>query len=95
MNVIYTCPICGADLINYCITTYPEKAGKMCPACGWNWVDEREDDMRVPFVPPERSNWSDIPSCCKHCSNHPSNGGSGICNCTAPYYSDGGWRVTC
>ena len=22
------------------------------------------------------------PDACKHCSNHPSNGGSGICNCT-------------
>jgi hypothetical protein len=23
-----------------------------------------------------------IPDACKNCSNHPSNGGSGICNCT-------------
>ena len=23
-----------------------------------------------------------IPDACKFCSNHPSNGGSGICNCT-------------
>lgn len=23
-----------------------------------------------------------IPDACKSCSNHPSNGGSGICNCT-------------
>lgn len=23
-----------------------------------------------------------IPEACKSCSNHPSNGGSGICNCT-------------
>ena len=23
-----------------------------------------------------------IPDVCKSCSNHPSNGGSGICNCT-------------
>lgn len=22
-----------------------------------------------------------IPECCKHCSNHPTNGGSGICHC--------------
>ena len=26
-----------------------------------------------------------IPDCCKDCSNHPSNGGSGICNCALPY----------
>lgn len=25
---------------------------------------------------------SNIPSACKNCSNHPSNGGSGICHCT-------------
>ena len=24
----------------------------------------------------------EIPSACKNCSNHPSNGGSGICHCT-------------
>jgi len=27
-----------------------------------------------------------IPECCKGCSNHPSNGGSGICHCTLPYF---------
>ena len=27
------------------------------------------------------NNDSLIPSACKNCSNHPSNGGSGICNC--------------
>ena len=26
-----------------------------------------------------------IPDPCKNCSNHPSNGGSGICHCTVPY----------
>ena len=25
--------------------------------------------------------WSNIPPGCRHCSNHPSNGGSGICHC--------------
>jgi len=25
--------------------------------------------------------WSNIPPGCVHCSNHPSNGGSGICYC--------------
>ena len=28
-----------------------------------------------------------IPDSCKNCSNHPSNGGSGICNCTLGQYS--------
>ena len=27
-------------------------------------------------------NYVSIPNACKNCSNHPSNGGSGICNCT-------------
>lgn len=26
-------------------------------------------------------NLKEIPNACKNCSNHPSNGGSGICNC--------------
>ena len=29
--------------------------------------------------------WTYVPDCCRTCSNHPSNGGSGICNCTLPY----------
>ena len=28
-----------------------------------------------------------VPDPCKNCSNHPSNGGSGICHCTVPYFS--------
>ena len=26
-----------------------------------------------------------IPECCRYCSNHPINGGSGICHCVLPY----------
>ena len=33
----------------------------------------------------------DIPLSCQTCSNHPSNGGSGICNCTLGQR----WNVTC
>lgn len=29
-----------------------------------------------------------IPECCKGCYNLPSNGGSGICNCTTPLYDE-------
>ena len=37
-----------------------------------------------------------IPECCKGCHNHPSNGGSGICNCTAPLYDNKyPWKITC
>jgi hypothetical protein len=36
-----------------------------------------------------------IPNCCKGCSNHPSNGGSGICHCTLPYFENPlKWGVT-
>ena len=43
---------------------------------------------------PEGLTHSDIPNCCKACPNHPSNGGSGICNCTAPYFEQG-FTCTC
>lgn len=36
-------------------------------------------------------NLTDIPACCVNCPNHPSNGGSGICNCAAPYLN----QTTC
>ena len=29
-----------------------------------------------------------VPNCCKACSSHPSNGGSGVCNCTLPYFEE-------
>lgn len=31
---------------------------------------------------PKTKSWSNIPPGCRHCSNHPSNGGTGICHCT-------------
>ena len=40
------------------------------------------EDINLPDIP----KLNDIPNCCKACPNHPSNGGSGICNCTAPYF---------
>lgn len=32
-----------------------------------------------------------LPDACKCCSNHPSNGGTGICHCTIPYFSKPGY----
>lgn len=29
-----------------------------------------------------------MPDCCKNCCNNPKNGGSGICNCTIPNFSN-------
>lgn len=31
---------------------------------------------------------NNIPEGCKNCSNHPNNGGSGICHCTIPYLNN-------
>ena len=32
-------------------------------------------------------------NCCKNCSNNPANGGSGICNCTLPYFEQNSTTV--
>lgn len=39
---------------------------------------------RMPIQPdiPYVTTFTDIPDPCKNCPTHPSNGGSGICNCT-------------
>lgn len=39
-------------------------------------------------IMPDAQTNSNIPNCCKNCSNHPSNGGSGVCNCTLPYFEN-------
>ncbi len=44
-------------------------------------VIKRTDDF-VRHAPTENIETLHIPEACKSCSNHPSNGGSGICNCT-------------
>ena len=60
-----------------------------CKKCGANkivpsWIDQ------APIVKLNAVNTlSNIPNCCKTCLQHPSNGGSGICNCTAPYFEQG------
>lgn len=44
-------------------------------------------DLEVPFMDYNDESYgvfpiSEIPEGCRGCSNHPSNGGSGICHCT-------------
>lgn len=41
-----------------------------------NWVNPLLENIIYPKVK------NNIPEACKHCSNHPSNGGSGVCLCT-------------
>ena len=55
--------------------------GWICPRCGRvnaPWVS-RCNCTRTPIKITCDSN---IPDACRYCSNHPSNGGSGICFCT-------------
>lgn len=54
--------------------------GWVCPKCGrvnapWIGCCSCQSQIKANTEIP-------IPSACKGCSNHPSNGGSGICNCT-------------
>lgn len=49
MTIIETCPICGHDLMNEIICTYPPIPKKSCPNCGWYWEGEQEKVVRVPF----------------------------------------------
>lgn len=41
---------------------------------------DRQSTAPYMFYPPTAPSY--IPEACKHCSNHPNNGGSGICHCT-------------
>lgn len=89
MQIIYTCPKCGADVEELVLASNPPQYQKRCRSCGWTYTDtEREGVVRIPFVDPrirtdlDNLNLRSTPEPCKSCSNHPSNGGSGICFCT-------------
>ena len=70
------CPKCANELSEW-INTKKVKEKKS---------DKTEKIESAPnFYYPKKS-ITGIPECCKSCSNHPSNGGSGICYCTLPYY---------
>lgn len=61
------------------------KTGKLCPHINSTPVHNPYDVEPLP-----RIDWTEehnIPQCCVSCTNHPSNGGSGICNCVLPYMS--------
>jgi len=97
MRIIETCPKCGADIEDLQIATNPPIPVKRCTKCDWRWEGSKDDDViRVPFTPPAVDPWKYgvapnaeywIPECCRNCSNHPRNGGSGVCACTLPYIS--------
>jgi len=56
MQIIETCPKCGADLECSVIATNPPIPIRSCRRCGWHWEGKPQWDqmiIRVPFVPPE------------------------------------------
>ena len=90
MNIIYTCPKCGADLQQQITNSDGQPIdfgfGMMfryvCPECGWYEFPPHNDErvIRIPYGGNSFTN-DHIPDSCKNCPNHPSNGGSGICHC--------------
>ena len=50
-------------------------------------TEKAQEYLRELNYPVQRYNL-DMPSSCDGCSNNPKNGGSGICNCTIPYFEN-------
>ena len=44
-------------------------------------------ENQKPTIVPYVAEPSSVPEACRHCSSHPSNGGSGICHCTLGSYT--------
>lgn len=57
--IIYTCPECGGDLWNICITTNPPIEYKQCQQCGWTSDEKREEIIRIPYIKREDGNIDD------------------------------------
>ena len=73
IDMRYTCPKCGYDIGDFwTIFNNLDSSFIGCPNCGW-----RNTKNSNPYIEP----FSSVPNACKNCSNHPSNGGSGICHC--------------
>ena len=73
-------------------TVPPMQYGWICPKCGRAnapWVASCMCNGTT-FKKIDTWTETDIPEACRSCSNHPSNGGSGICLCTL-----GTTTVTC
>ena len=53
-------------------------------------IDRKPENLNMVNPSPLITDFSLVPESCLGCSNHPSNGGSGICNCIL-----GQFRITC
>lgn len=85
--IIDVCPVCGEDCIHIMLLSNPPRKQLKCTKCGWT-KEETESMERVPYV--TDSERMDVPPNCRYCSNHPVNGGSGICHCIL-----GNQTITC
>ena len=63
------------------------KTGKLCPHINSTPLHNPYDVEPLPRIDWTEDQVSNIPQCCVACPNHPSNGGSGVCNCVLPYMS--------
>lgn len=54
MQIVETCPKCGAELLGISIATYPPIPAKQCPRCGWYWEGSMEEIKYVPFKEPSK-----------------------------------------
>lgn len=74
-----------------CIALSTDRIHYWCKKCGATKITPYESQpLSIPYSSIKDNN---IPNCCKLCSNHPSNGGSGFCNCTLPYFEQS-WTCT-
>ena len=63
VNIIYTCPECGADLQEICLTSNPPQFEKYCPTCGWTQITPTQSKtIRIPYN-------NTVPNNCKGYSN--------------------------
>lgn len=91
---IYTCPVCGKDLVEMCYPTYPPQYGVECFNCGFKEDTHRETIERVPFKSKKTSHlattlseYCGIP--CDLCNKYFCNDGNcpeGIKNCGEAYH---------
>ena len=79
---MYRCPNCGNLMQCISTTSIPPIITYRCFSCGYTSKPIKEEWPDATVLPEQYRSDSFIPEACRNCSNHPSNGGSGICNCT-------------